>query len=124
MIRGHRLAAGADHRLAHVSPDFTLSWRASRAARPLPRRMLPPACQAGVQSSVLRRHRPGRSMLRPARALLRIVRVVHRLGLTVEASCDLATADADAPMTGFSDVILREDLGVPLLSNFSCFRTL
>ncbi len=23
MIRGHRLAPGADHRLAHVTPDFS-----------------------------------------------------------------------------------------------------
>ncbi len=43
--------------------------------------------------------------------------------VTIEASCDLATAFADAPMTGFFDVILREDIGVPVLSNFSCFHT-
>ena len=41
----------------------------------------------------------------------------------VKATCDRATAVADAPMTGFSDVILREDIGVPVLSNFSCFHT-
>ena len=80
MIRGHRLAAGADHRLAHVTQDFTLSLGVPRAARLQSPRTLPHACHAGVQSSVLRRHRPGRSMLRPARALLRIVGVVHRLG--------------------------------------------
>ncbi|GDX71555.1 hypothetical protein LBMAG38_26460 [Chloroflexota bacterium] len=43
--------------------------------------------------------------------------------VTVVASFDMATAVADAPMTGVSDVILREDLGVPVLSNFSCGRT-
>ena len=41
----------------------------------------------------------------------------------VKATCDLATAVADAPMTGFSDVILLEDIRVPVLSNFSCFHT-
>ncbi|RLT29526.1 MAG: hypothetical protein DWI50_02035 [Chloroflexi bacterium] len=33
------------------------------------------------------------------------------------------TAVADAPMTGFFDVILLADIGVPVLSNFSCFHT-
>jgi Cobinamide kinase / cobinamide phosphate guanyltransferase len=33
----------------------------------------------------------------------------------VKATCDLATAVADEPMTGVSDVILLADIGVPVL---------
>lgn len=122
MIRGHRLAAGADHRLAHVTPNFTWSFGGIASGK------------TAVPEDVASRLSNGRLIICLATSPARSIdaetgtRTASHRGrrpstwVTIEASCDLATAFADAPMTGFFDVILREDIGVPVLSNFSCFR--
>ena len=123
MIRGHRLAAGADHRLAHVTPNFTWSFGGIASGK------------TAVAEDVASRLSSGRPIvcLATAPALLIDAETGTRIAscrarrppswIGVKATCDLATAVADASMTGFSDVILLEDIRVPVLSNFSCFHT-